>query len=182
MKQYNYIMLLIFFILMLSACDNNSALMKSAMSGDLDQLNAQITTGSDVNAINSYGWTALSHAARAGELRAVELLLDAGANINIQDKTGFTPLMRAVSKDHLAVVKLLVARGADLNKVDQNGWSARDVDAVYFAGQPFSTDNGLLNNLRTKDFRPGENPSIHLVPDLDLFFMPSGLYWKIQAG
>ena len=53
-------------LLLLGGCDNNTELMKAALHGELEEVEAKIQAGEDVNARNKYGWTALHLAARSG--------------------------------------------------------------------------------------------------------------------
>lgn len=110
-------------VLPLAGCDNNTPLMKAVMHEDLAEAQALAGQG-DVNARNSYGWTALTHAARVGNTELMTLLIEQGAAIDAQDESGATPLIRAATRGHLEAVELLLARGADVNRKDESQSSA----------------------------------------------------------
>lgn len=61
----------------------------------LEALKVALDAGSDVNAVNSDGETALHGAAFRGSNEMVQLLVDAGAKLDVVSKLGFTPLMVA---------------------------------------------------------------------------------------
>ena len=89
-----------------------------------------LAAGANVNAADSYGWTALMLAANRGKAKAAETLLAAGANLNMKDDKGLTALMLAVkptiklSNTHVKVAKMLIAAGADVDAVDKRGDTA----------------------------------------------------------
>ena len=107
MRRYTWI-ILVMACALLTACDNNTPLMKKVLKGDTAAVSALIAKGADVNARNSYGWTALSHAARIGNAELVKLLLVHGADVNTHDQSGWTPLMRAAMKGHTETVRVLL--------------------------------------------------------------------------
>jgi ankyrin repeat protein len=71
--------------------------------------------GSDVNALDHYGQTALMIAAHAGHREIVEMLINHRANLNITAKFGLSALMLAVVAGHAEVAHLLAKAGADLS-------------------------------------------------------------------
>lgn len=81
-----------------------------------------IARGTDVNARNYKGQTALHCAARAGFVDIVSLLLEHGAEVDLRDDKGQTPVMTALrstikNKDKLReVVRVLTEAGADLGE------------------------------------------------------------------
>ncbi len=64
----------------------------------LESVSAAIGLGSDVNAANKSGDTALHSAASLGLDSVVQLLADKGADINIKNKRGLTPLAALMGK------------------------------------------------------------------------------------
>ena len=71
--------------------------------------------GTDVNALDRYGRTALMLTAHAGRREVVETLIAHRANLNITAKFGLSALMLAVVTEHAEVARLLAKAGADLS-------------------------------------------------------------------
>ena len=73
-------------------------------------------SGSPIDAVNSYGRTALADASLYNHYDAevVRLLLDAGADPTISDKDGDTPLSHARRYKYPACIALLEVRGNSL--------------------------------------------------------------------
>ena len=74
-----------------------------------------IDAGTDVNAQNDTGETALYLASRGGDLESVKCLIAAEANVNTKTKYGETPLHAAKSAE---ITKALLAAGADAKAID----------------------------------------------------------------
>lgn len=139
---------------MAAACDKNTPLMDKVVAGDATAVSALIAKGADVNARNSYGWTALSHAARAGNTELVKLLLAHGADANARDQSGWTPLMRAAMKGHAEAVRVLLEHGAAVNdKEKEEGWTALHWAAARGHDQVVAIllSHGADYTLRTQD-------------------------------
>jgi ankyrin repeat protein len=113
-------------------------LIMSAMHGDLNNVRTLIKKGTNIEAKDKSGFTALMRAAFNGRTEVVKLLLDKGANIEARrDKVGDTPLMMAASECKTDTVRLLIGRGATVNTKDSEGtpaivWAAGCIDAVRF--------------------------------------------------
>lgn len=75
-------------------------------------------SGTDVNALNAAGESALMLAAIAGDLEASERLLERGAQVN---KSGWSPLHYAASGPEPRIVRLLLQRGAAIDAEAPNG-------------------------------------------------------------
>jgi ankyrin repeat protein len=77
-----------------------------------------IEKGTDVNAKDPNGWSALMLAAMAGEAESVQSLIKAGADVNSKTNDGETPLQRAEKiqnaklKDMTAIIDILKKAGA----------------------------------------------------------------------
>lgn len=83
--------------------------------------------GTDVDARDRYGNTALMLAAHAGQREVVETLIAHRANLNITAKFGLSALMLALVAGHAEVARLLARAGADL--------SVRGTGAPGFVGK-----------------------------------------------
>jgi uncharacterized protein len=80
-----------------------------------------IELGSDINAANQAGDTALHIAAVRGYTAAVRVLLDRGAVVNVANRAGDTPLHNAASRAYVAIIELLARQGADLEARNKRG-------------------------------------------------------------
>lgn len=75
----------------------------------------------NINAVDSFGKTALHYAILSGSARVAEMLLKAHADPNITDGFRNTPLLLAIQTDNIAMARLLLQSGA---KVETKGCSA----------------------------------------------------------
>jgi ankyrin repeat protein len=80
-----------------------------------------IELGSDLNAANKAGDTALHLAAVRGYTDAVQMLLDRGAMVNVANRLGDTPLHNAASRAYPAIIQLLAQHGAELEAKNKRG-------------------------------------------------------------
>ena len=89
------------------------ALLRAAREGNADTVKALLSAqGTDVNATDERGSTALIEAARYGHDDVVRALITAGANVKARDGDGKTALMLAVAGGHDSVVRELKQAGA----------------------------------------------------------------------
>lgn len=95
--------------------------------GDVQMVLDLLGRGSDVNARDRYGQTALMLAAHAGHREVVETLIAHRADLNITAKFGLSALMLALVAGHAEVARVLAQSGADL--------SLRGTGAPGFAGK-----------------------------------------------
>ena len=111
------------------AAEETVDIWKAAWTGNLEVVNQQLATGTDVNAkAPSVGVTPLMAAAIAGQDDAARLLIGKGAKTDIKNNEGSTALHMAAFFGHIDIVKALVAKRADLNVV--NDRSETPLDAV----------------------------------------------------
>ena len=87
---------------------------QAAREGDLETLGRLLAAGTDIDARDQYGQTALMIAAQAGKSDVVTFLVEHGALLNQTAKYGLSALMLAVIGGHLGVVKALANVGADV--------------------------------------------------------------------
>ncbi len=72
------------------------ALRSAALDGNIEAVKRQLAAGANVNAPNTYGWTALYWASSRGHKEIVELLIANGADVNQTSDRGITPLDGAI--------------------------------------------------------------------------------------
>lgn len=118
-------------------------LLRAAEQGDVDDVQAALQAGAEVDVRDREGTTPLGNAAVEGHLEIARLLLEYGASPNAQNIDGITPLMRAAGMGHVELVKLLIAKGADVSLKNQDGMSALDLaralgrtEVVHILEQP----------------------------------------------
>ena len=99
---------------------------EAAKQGDVEAVKQFIAAGSDVNAKDSAGGTALHGAVFRGSKEVAELLISNGADVNAKDKYGRTPLHEAAYWDHKEIVELLITKGADVNAKTKRGETPLD--------------------------------------------------------
>ena len=107
--------------------------------GDIQIVRDFLGRGTDVDARDHHGQTALMLAAHAGHREIVETLIAHRANLNITAKFGLSALMLALVSGHEEVARLLARAGADL--------SLRGTGAPGFANKTaydLSVERGLL--------------------------------------
>ena len=93
-------------------------LMDAAAIGSVDAMKMLIERRADVNAVNTYGSTALMWSVT--DAKKVRLLLDHGADVNVAARSGRTPLIVAAFANPSAdVVRMLLAKGANVTVMDQ---------------------------------------------------------------
>jgi ankyrin repeat protein len=87
---------------------------KAAVSAqDTARLEELFDAGSDINARDEHGQTALMIAARDGRTQSVRWLVEHGADLNHTAKFHLSALMLAVINGRDAIVGILVDAGAD---------------------------------------------------------------------
>ena len=107
--------------------------------GDVQFVLDLLGQGTDVDARDRYGNTALMLAAHAGQREVVETLIAHRANLDVTAKFGLSALMLALVAGHAEVARLLAKAGADL--------SVRGTGAPGFAGKTaydLAVERGML--------------------------------------
>ncbi|GAQ89818.1 VH1-INTERACTING KINASE-like [Klebsormidium nitens] len=91
--------------------DAISRMLYFASQGSVEDIQAMLDDGADVNSHDYDGRSALHLAASEGKLGAVQLLLERGARVNPLDRWGGTPLSDALHFGFQPVADLLRSRG-----------------------------------------------------------------------
>lgn len=102
-------------VLMLAA-PADTPVADAAMNSDMDALRTLLRTGTDVNAAQGDGMTALHWASYKDDVEMAQMLTYAGANVRATTRiNGMTPLILAARNGSGAMVSALLAAGADSN-------------------------------------------------------------------
>ncbi len=96
----------------------------AAVAGDVNEINALLAKGADINQKNRMGWTPLLTALNNNQFAVAEVLIAKGANAKATDNRGETALGLAVKAGQKALVEQLVAKGADVNAMAGPGDNA----------------------------------------------------------
>jgi ankyrin repeat protein len=87
----------------------------AAQDGDLPHIKQLLAEGTDINAFDSIGMTALHWAAKKENLEVAACLIEAGADVNARDEAqiGDTALAAVAGNCSFDMARLLVDAGAD---------------------------------------------------------------------
>ncbi|HME53799.1 MAG TPA: ankyrin repeat domain-containing protein [Candidatus Lokiarchaeia archaeon] len=97
------------------SCDLDlyARLVTAASQGDVNGVNAAIDIGSDLDARDESGWTALMEACIKGQSDVVKALLNAGASVNAHTSISGTAIIFAAAGGYTDIVDMLLEQGAD---------------------------------------------------------------------
>ena len=101
-------------------------LMKAAQEGQTEAIRELTSVGTDIEARDSKGWTALIWAALEGQTEAIRELLKAGANIEARDNLDSTVLMVAAYLGQSEAIRELLKAGANIEARNKYGDTAFD--------------------------------------------------------
>ena len=97
--------------------------------------------------VNRPGWTPLHYAASSGHLEVIRYLLERHAYIDAQSPTRTTPLMMAARHEHADAVRLLIEAGADPSARNEAG-----LDAADYAQRRGDTELAVMLRERAADY------------------------------
>ncbi|CAL1534795.1 unnamed protein product [Lymnaea stagnalis] len=93
----------------------------AVIHGTIKTIEAVLSYGSDVNALDANKFSPISTAVAVNRPDVVRLLVDRGADVNIQSASGRTPIIIAIENASLTMVQDLLDAGADPNLPDSQG-------------------------------------------------------------
>jgi ankyrin repeat protein len=95
---------------------NMKLLADAVLTGDINQVNQMIKTGSNVNEVRENSFPALLNAVRIANLQLVELLVASGAHLECRSPyVGETPLHYTALENMLNIMEFLINAGSDVN-------------------------------------------------------------------
>jgi ankyrin repeat protein len=104
-------------------CDEsgNTALLRAAFSGNLQELRQSIAKGASLTHVNNAGNSALHLVAcQARSAESIHFLASSGCPLNSKNHIGLTPLHQAVVSNSIDALKALIQLHADVNVPDSN--------------------------------------------------------------
>ena len=93
---------------------------QAALNGDVEQVKTYLDAGTNVNALDQEGHTALMLAGYNGHTKIVIMLIEEDAVVDRRDLMGQTALLYASSGQFPETVKVLLDKGAEPDIVDSN--------------------------------------------------------------
>ncbi len=93
----------------------------AVLQGHVDQIEAHIAAGSDLDKLDDYGSTVLHVAATFGKTQVARALIDAGADLEVKNNDGSTALHVAAFFCRTEIVQMLLEHGADKTSTDNAG-------------------------------------------------------------
>jgi len=105
-------------------------LMEAVSDGDEEKVNDLLSSGADLEEMDSEQTTALHYAVYGENIAIAQILLEAGANPNTSDNYSNT-LTAALEYENYEMAALLYEYGADPKTVDPQGLSALNMLEVY---------------------------------------------------
>lgn len=99
--------------------------------GNLDAVEAYLSSGQDVGVTDQLGMTALHWSVYHGKLEISLLLIAHGADVQATDASGETPMHYAAARRTTQMVELLLEHGATVNAVDTMGQSPLHSAAIW---------------------------------------------------
>jgi ankyrin repeat protein len=134
-----------------AGADLGAKLNEAARQGNLDVVKSLAARGIDLNARNSYGYTALTGAAGKGHTEIVRFLIDKGVHIDAKFANGTNALDEAAFSGRLETVALLLTRKANPNIQKDNGFTPLMSAALggHIAVAQLLIDKGADPNIRS---------------------------------
>ncbi|WP_277587284.1 M48 family metallopeptidase [Psychrobacillus antarcticus] len=115
-------------------------LMEAVSDGDEEEVNNLLSSGTNLEEIDSEQTTALHYAIYGNNIAIAEILLEAGANPNTSDNYS-NALTAALEYENYEMVALLYEYGADPTIEDPQGYSALNMLEVYSEEEFLNTIN-----------------------------------------
>ncbi len=93
---------------------------------DVDTAKYLLKKGANINAMNSFGMSALANAAANGDKELCDFLIKNGAKLDQKNEMGQTLMHQAVMGGNIDIVRDLQKRGLNINARDKDGYTPLD--------------------------------------------------------
>lgn len=124
--------------------------LECARYGEIDELQALVESGADVNFRDGGGNTALHMACANGFVECVAALLDANATYSTNNN-GNSPLHWGVLNQHKEIVKLILERCEGVDVLAQNSFGKGALSDAFGAGETMTEITKLLLEHKSAD-------------------------------
>ena len=118
------------------------ALHQAAKAGNVKGLKAALAAGTDVNARDDKGWTALMYVVDKGYVLLVEPLLQAKADPDVRAPDGATALFMAAAHGHSEIIEPLIKAGADPTIKGPKGKTATEIAQARYGDLSMALEKG----------------------------------------
>ncbi|KAF8248501.1 hypothetical protein K440DRAFT_679759 [Wilcoxina mikolae CBS 423.85] len=109
----------------------NEKLIKAAKNGYVDEVRLLLAWGTDINAVNEKGWSALHIATKSRRNNVARLLIRWGADIEKDNWFGQRPFHAAAGYKNVDVVDLMLEKGRNIDEANHNGDTTLHRAALY---------------------------------------------------
>lgn len=92
----------------------------AAKQGDNEMIKIFVKAGSDINEIDSKGWTPIFYAAQEGQYDTCRFLITCGARTAQKDVNGWTPVYVAAVNNRADLLELFFKNGASIDSTDRH--------------------------------------------------------------
>jgi ankyrin repeat protein len=101
--------------------DQEQQLIEAVAQDDLATVRRLVKQGTNINAQDGRGRTALLAAVEANAIKSAKVLIEAGADVNVQDKKLDSPLLLAGAEGTLAILQLILQAKPDFSLYNRFG-------------------------------------------------------------
>ena len=102
-------------VVLVGCGESQQSIHNAASKRNIKAVKQLLATGTDVNAKDSDGYSALHITSGKGFNEIAKLLIKEGANVNIKDEDAYTPIHYASVNGHVDIVELLLVNNANVN-------------------------------------------------------------------
>jgi len=104
-----------------SICEKEPQLIVATFQNDISTVRNLVRQGTNVNAQDTQGRTALLAAVEGNSLESAKVLIEAGADVNVQDDKLDSPLLLAGAEGRLDILKLILQTKPDFRRYNRFG-------------------------------------------------------------
>lgn len=138
-------------------------LLNAIEKGEADRAAKLLNDGTDTNACDGVGRTALMYAGINGQTEVMKALVEKGADVNRWSSEGLTALQAAITYGDPEAIRLLLSKGADVNARDIYGQTALGLAQKRLKNAPPNrealSDPGRKPGLLIFHMRSGTSPA-----------------------